>query len=85
MVYQIKVDRKKMRLKHPDELEAESKKLRDQSKLSVASTKPDLNFKPLKIGARDLESRNTSMGTFDQGLHLNALSTESRDRYRETK
>lgn len=46
---QIKIDRKKMRLKHPDELEAESKKLRDQSKLSIASTKPDLNFKPLRI------------------------------------
>ena len=74
-----------MRLKHPDELEAESKILRDQSKLSIASTKPDLNFKPLKIDfANNIDSK-TSMGTFDQGLHINTLSAESRDRYRESR
>ena len=63
---QIKLDRKKMRLKHPDELEAESKKLREESKLSVASTKPDLNFKPLKIDSKKNKNSLSQMGTLDQ-------------------
>ena len=56
-----------MRLKHPDELEAESKKLREQSKLSVASTKEEsIRFKPVKIDYSKYNKRDvTSVGTFD--------------------